>query len=106
MEEKKEEKWIYASTMLDDLDVRYDRYGRKRMFSMKFVTASGKIHFFPLCFAQGAGRMDNKQYRLRGIQPCDCKGNPEFHPFPVKIFNILEYNNQKIDWSNGYTVQQ
>ena len=48
--------------------------------------------------------MDMKRHRFRGIQPCDCKGNPELHVFPVKITNIIEYNSHIIDWSNGYSV--
>ena len=49
--------------------------------------------------------MDMKRLRFRGIQPCDCKGNPELHVVPVKITNIIEYNSHIIDWSNGYSVQ-
>ena len=60
--------------MLDDLDIRTLPDGRKRIFSIKFVTKEGKLRFVPQAYACGAGKMNNKQYRLRGIQPCDCKG--------------------------------
>jgi len=40
--------------------------------------------------------MNMKEYQLRGVQPCDCKGNPEGHPYPVDIDLILEYNKKKI----------
>jgi hypothetical protein len=103
--DKNKEKWMPASTMLDDMDIRYDRRGKRRIFSIKFVTLSGKLHYFPQCYAQGAGKMNNKEYRMRGLQPCDCKGYPEAHAFAVKITNILEYNGFKIDWNNGHTIQ-
>ena len=63
--------------MLDELDVRYRPDGRCRIFSIKFVTAGGKLIFFPQAYACGAGRMNNKVFRVRGIQACDCLGNPE-----------------------------
>lgn len=50
----------------------------------------------PQAYACGAGRMNMKEYQLRGVQPCDCKGNPEGHPYPVDIDTILEYNKKKI----------
>jgi hypothetical protein len=68
--DKNKEKWMPASTMLDDMDIRYDRRGKRRIFSVKFVTLSGKLHYFPQCYAQGAGKMNNKEYRMRGLQPC------------------------------------
>lgn len=40
--------------------------------------------------------MNMKENQLRGVQPCDCKGNPEGHPYPVNIDLILEYNRMKV----------
>ena len=84
--------------MLDELDIRTLPDGRKRIFSIKFVTAGGKLVFFPQAYACGAGRMNNKVYRVRGIQACDCKGAPEpgIHVYPVRIFNITMYNGMKV----------
>ena len=50
----------------------------------------------PQAYACGAGRMNMKEDQLRGVQPCNCKGNPEGHPYPVDIDLILEYNKKKI----------
>lgn len=36
---------MYASTMLADLDIRTDRFGRRRIFSIKFTTKDGKLRF-------------------------------------------------------------
>ena len=96
---------IYATTMLADLDIRTDRYGRRRIFSIKFTTKDGRLRFLPTAYATGCKGIDMQRHRFRGIQPCDCKGNPELHVIPVKITNIIEYNSHLIDWSNGYSVQ-
>lgn len=89
---------IFRSQMLDELDVRYRPDGRRRIFSIKFVTAGGKLIFFPQAYACGAGRMNNKVFRVRGIQACDCLGNPErgIHVYPVRIFNIIQYNGHPV----------
>lgn len=89
-------KTITRKQLLDELDIRTLPDGRKRIFSVKFVTAEGKIVFFPQAYACGAGRMSNKQFRLRGIQPCDCQGNPELHVYPVRIDNFVSYNGRRI----------
>ncbi|MBQ7496204.1 MAG: hypothetical protein IJT75_10765 [Bacteroidaceae bacterium] len=96
MEQQKEP--IFRSQMLDELDVRYRPDGRRRIFSIKFVTAEGKLIFFPQAYACGAGRMNNKVFRVRGIQACDCLGNPErgIHVYPVRIFNIIQYNGHPV----------
>ena len=82
--------------MLNELDIRTNPNGSRRIFSIKFVTKAGKLIFVPQAFACGAGKMDNKQFRVRGIQPCDCKGNPESHVYPVRIFNIIQYNSMRV----------
>ncbi len=89
---------IPARAMLDDMDVRFDRYGRRRYFSVKFVTQSGKLYYFPKAFAQGAGKMDNKRFRMRGIQPCCESGQPEGHAVAVRITNIIEYKGKTVNW--------
>ena len=52
--EKEEKKTMYASTMLADLDIRTDRFGRKRIFSVKVMTLDGKLRFVPQAYAAGA----------------------------------------------------
>lgn len=87
---------ILRNDMLQELDIRTLPDGRKRIFSIKFVTSEGKLVFFPQAYACGAGRMNNKAYRVRGIQPCDCKGNPELHVYPVNINSIIAYNGKQV----------
>ena len=80
--------------MLSDMDIRTDERGRRRI--VKFGSKEGKLYFIPQAYACGAGRMNMKENQLRGVQPCDCKGNPEGHPYPVNIDLILEYNRMKV----------
>lgn len=87
---------IRRNQVLEELDIRTLPDGRKRIFSIKFVTNKGKLIFVPQAYACGAGRMNNKQYRVRGIQPCDCQGNPESHVYPVSIDNIIAYNGRRV----------
>lgn len=89
---------IYRSQVIDELDVRYRPDGRRRIFSIKFVTKDGRLVFFPQAYACGAGRMNNKVFRVRGVQPCDCLGNPDpgTHVFPVRIYNIIQYNGHPV----------
>jgi hypothetical protein len=82
--------------MLKDLDIRLTPENTHRIFSIKFVSGEGKLYFIPQAYCRGAGRMNMKEFRFRGIQPCDCKGNPEGHVYPVSIDNILEYNRLKV----------
>ena len=76
---------IPARVMLDDMDVRYDHL-------------QGKLYYIPKAYAQGAGKMNNKQFRMRGIQPCCASGNPEGHAIAVRITNIIEYNGKAVVW--------
>ncbi len=87
---------ITRSEVLAELDIRERPDGSRRIFSMKFISQGGKMYFFPRAYACGAGKMDMKARRKRGIQPCDCKGNPEGHPYPVDIDLMVEYNKLKI----------
>ena len=91
---------ILRNTALADMDIRYDLTGKRRTFSIKFVAATGKLYYFPKAFACGCGGIDMKAARVRGVQPCDCKGNPEGHVYPVKIDNIIEYQGKKVTFSN------
>lgn len=91
-----EKKTISRREMLADMDIRTYPDGRRRIVSVKYVQGDGKIRFFPQATVGGAGRMNNKKFRVRGFTPCDCKGQPEDHVHPVSIFNIIEYNGKTV----------
>ncbi len=82
--------------MLADMDIRCHPDGRRRVISIKYVDKAGKLRYIPQGTVGGAGRMNNKQWHVRGITPCDCKGHPEDHVHPVNIYNIIMYNNRNI----------
>ena len=90
---------ITRRQMLDMLDIRRTPDGKPIVYSCKFVEANGKLRFLPQCIVCGSGRMDMKQNRVRGLQPCDCKGVPDpgTHVYPVRIDNILEFNGHSIE---------
>lgn len=84
--------------MIDLLDVRTTRSGKKVIHSIKFVDKKGKLRFLPQCFVCGAGRMDNKVYRMRGFQPCDCSANPEGHIIAVRIRSIIYFDKKEVEY--------
>lgn len=92
-------KTIAWNKMIQLLDVRSHPDGRPMIYSVKFVQKDGKLRFFPQCTVCGAGKMDNKLYRMRGFQPCDCKGFPEDHVYAVRIDNIIEFNGCKVEYT-------
>ena len=63
---------IRRNLALADMDIRTDERGRRRIFSIKFVSKEGRVYFIPQAYACGAGRMN------------------------MDIDLILEYNKMKI----------
>lgn len=82
--------------MLEIMSIRETPSGTKNIFSIKFVDKKGVLRFFPNAIATGAGKMDNYEYRLRGIQPTCPSGNPEGHVYPVGIDRIVEFNGMRV----------
>ncbi len=87
---------IKRNMMLKLLAVRELPGGKPHIFSVKFCDKKGVIRFFPTAISCGAGKMDNYENRMRGIQPCCASGNPEGHVYPVSIDRIIEFNNMKV----------
>ncbi len=86
---------IRRNLVLKELDIRFLPNGKRSIFSIKYVDKSGKIRFIPQAFCRGLP-YDVKENRQRGIQPCDCKGNPEGHLYPVGIDAIIMYNSMEV----------
>lgn len=88
---------IRRNMMLKEMDIRWLPNGKRNIFSIKFVTKSGKLYYIPQAFVRGL-RYNARDARQRGIQPCDCKGNPEGtdHVIPVGIDRIIMYNNMEV----------
>lgn len=89
-------KTIKRNLVLKLLSIREMPDGKPHIFAVKFCDKKGFIRFFPNAVSCGAGRMDNYQNRMRGIQPCCPSGHPEGHPYPVSIDRLIEFNNMQV----------
>ena len=86
---------IRRNLMLKEMDIRWLPNGRRNIYSIKFVDKSGKVRFIPQAYTRGLP-YNVKDARQRGVQPCDCQGNPEGHVYPVGIDAILMYNQMEV----------
>lgn len=87
---------IRRNMVLRELSVKFLPNGKRAIFSIKYVDAKGKLRYIPQAFATGLpwSLIENRQ---QGIQPCDCRANPEGHILPVGIDAILMYNGMEVD---------
>lgn len=86
---------IRRNLMLKEIDIRFFPNGKRNIYSIKFVDKAGKIRFIPQCYTRGLP-YNVKDARQRGIQPCNCLGEPEGHLYPVGIDAVLMYNNMEV----------
>ena len=87
---------IKRNLVLKMLAVREKPDGTPHIFSIKFADKKGKLRFFPQAIASGAGRMNEWDNRMRGVQPCCAHGTPEGHVYPVSIDRIVEFNGMTV----------
>jgi hypothetical protein len=87
---------IKRNLVLKMMAVREMPNGDPHIFSIKFCDKQGKIRFFPQAISCGAGKMNEYDNRMRGVQPCCTTGNPEGHPYPVSIDRIREFNGMEV----------
>lgn len=64
---------IRRNLALADMDIRTDERGRRRIFSIKFVSKEGKVYFMPQAYACGAGRMNMKEYHSGACSPATAR---------------------------------
>lgn len=64
---------IRRNLALADMDIRTDERGRRRIFSIKFVSKEGKVYFMPQAYACGAGRMNMKEYQPGACSPATAR---------------------------------
>jgi hypothetical protein len=86
---------ISRNIMLKEMDIRWLPDGRRNIISIKYVDKSGKLRFIPQAYVCGLP-YNVKKNRQRGIQPCDCKGYPEGHVYPVCIDLVTMYNKMEV----------
>ena len=86
---------IRRNMMLKELDIRWMPNGKRYVFSIKFSDKNGYLHFFPFAISRGL-TYNVREARQRGIQPCDEKGNPIDHVYPVGIDAFTKYNGMEV----------
>ena len=86
---------IRRNLMLKEMDIKWIPNGNRRIFSVKFISGSGNLHFFPMVFACGL-RYNMKDARQRAVCPCDEKGNATDHVYPVGIDTIIQFNQMEV----------
>lgn len=69
--------------------------GRKRLFSIKFVTKKGEVVYYPNAYGCPI-RPELQGKRFVGVMPSSSTGQSIGHATPVCIDNILEFNHQII----------
>lgn len=88
-------KHIKRNMMLKQIDIKFLPNGTRHLFSIKFVTKLGYLHFFPKAYATGL-RYSLKDARQRGIQECDSSGKKIGHVYPVGIDLVIMFNQMEV----------
>lgn len=86
---------IKHSVVLNDMDEKKTPDGKVKMFSIKFITLTGELVFLKRAIKTGL-RMHLKNNMMRGVLPVDKEGEKTAHIYPVKIWNIIEYNGYEV----------
>jgi hypothetical protein len=88
-------KHITRNMMLKEIDIKWLPGGFRNLFSIKFVTKSGNLHYFPFAYATGLN-YNVRDARQRGIQECDERGKAIGHIYPVGIDAIIMFNQMEV----------
>ena len=86
---------IRRNMMLREIDIKWLPGGVRNLFSIKFVSRSGNVRYFPFAYATGLS-YSVKDSRQRGVQECDERGKAIGHIYPVGIDAILMFNNMEV----------
>ncbi|MEA3378037.1 MAG: hypothetical protein U9Q69_00195 [Nanoarchaeota archaeon] len=83
------------SEVLNEMDIKTDTEGKQKVFSIKFISKNGELRYLRKACNTGLN-MDMKKHAMRGVLAISEDGRKIGHPIPVKIWNIIEFNNKKI----------
>lgn len=86
---------IRRADCLREMETREDAYGHRVLYSIQFYSKKGEVVYFVHAFTCGL-RVNMKQNRLRGVQPCDSAGNKVGHVVAVSIDNIRMFNGKRV----------
>lgn len=69
--------------------------GKHNFFSIGFIQKDGTYTFIPRALKCGM-KFKIKGSDMRGVAPVDSLGKNISHPYPVGIFNIVEFNGKRV----------
>lgn len=86
---------IRRNLALKELEVKENPSGKQRTFSIRFIKVNGESVFLPLAVATGL-RFNMSAHRMRAAVGVNKQGNTIGHIYPIRIDNIIEFNNLKV----------
>ena len=69
--------------------------GKSVVFSIKFIKKNGELVYYPRARKCGLN-MHLKANAMRGVEQVTMDGRPFGHRTPVKIWNIVEFNGERV----------
>ena len=81
--------------MLREYDIKTNPQGNQITFSIRFIKIDGESVFLPRAIATGLN-MNVAKNRMRGVRPVNSKLDPIGHIYPVRIDNIIEWNEKQV----------
>lgn len=87
---------ISLSTVISELDEKLDDKGKPKTFSIKFDSKKGERIYLHRAISVGLNHINLKEKAMRGFLPVDKKGEKTGHPYPVSIWQIVEFNSKRV----------
>ena len=87
---------IKLSEVLAELDEKILSDGKQKTFKIKFEKKDGQIVYFNRAVSTGLFGINLKEHQMRGILPVNKELDKIDHPYPVKIWNIYEFNGHQV----------
>lgn len=90
MDQKQQRRNTPLNAALSDWDEKFTPNGKIKIFSVTFITKNGEYIHLPHAYKTGL-KSNMKKNDLKAAQPCDSKGNPAGHIYPIWIHSIIFY---------------
>ena len=95
MNKEKDIVTIRRADALREMETREDQYGHRVLYSVQFYKKNGEVVYLSHAYTCGL-KMNMKERRMRGIQPCDSAGNKIGHSYAVSIDFLRMFNGKKV----------
>jgi hypothetical protein len=87
---------IKLSQVLDEFDEKLLPNGKQKTFSIKFEKKDGELVYFNRAIATGLATINLKEHEMKGVLAVNKDLDKIDHPYPVKIWNIYEFNGHQV----------